>query len=245
MDHHHRRGIAALVALSLIVILYAHERTVNPLPTLAPLQPVPFAGEVPEPVFRGNVQNNQVIFTFDGGEGAQSASAIMDILARHNARGTFFLTGTWMSRNPLLVRRMVTEGHEVYSHTYSHPHLPGLEEQDIFRQLKMTDDMFMSLTGTTTKPYFRPPFGDYDARVLRTAARNGYRAIMWTVDAGDWMEEMGFTDEEIKARIYGGLAPGSIILMHVGDTATGRILDEVLTEVKGRGYTLTTLSAGL
>jgi peptidoglycan/xylan/chitin deacetylase (PgdA/CDA1 family) len=245
MDSHHRRSISALIILLVVVILYAHERTIQPMPTLTPMVHVPFAGTVPSPIHQGSTDTHQVIFTFDGGEGNQSAEQILAVLERHHIHGTFFLTGKWVERNPELVRRIHAAGHDIYNHSYSHPHLPSLRWSEIAEQLTLMDASVISLIGSSTKPYFRPPFGEYNKDVLAVAARNGYRAVMWTVDVGDWMETEGFTDAEAKARIYANIDPGSIFLMHIGDTITGRILDEVFTEVESRGYRIVPLSQGL
>ncbi len=245
MDSHHRRSISALIILLVIVILYAHERTIAPMSVLTPMVHVPFAGLVPAPIYQGSTTSHQVIFTFDGGEGNQSADHILSVLDKHHARATFFLTGTWVEHNPELVKKIQAAGHDIYNHSYSHPHLPTLTDSEIVQQLARMDEVFISTTGSSTLPFFRPPYGEYDKRVLSAAARQRYRAVMWTVDAGDWMESGGFTDAETKSRIYQNIDPGSIILMHIGDTITGRILDDVLTEVESRGYSIVPLSQGL
>lgn len=243
--NHHRLGVTALVLLIILTIIYARWLTYSVEPTDMTIASAPFGGMVPSEITHGNRDKKQIIFTFDGGEGAQSASAVLDTLHKHNSRGTFFLTGKWVMRNPDLVQRMRREGHEVYNHSLSHPHLPLLSDQRIMLQLETMDETLLRLVGTSTKPYFRPPYGDRDARVLATAARAGYRSVMWTVDAGDWMESEGFTADEVRGRIFGNIEPGAIILMHLGDTITGSILDDVFTQIEARGYALASLSQGL
>jgi peptidoglycan-N-acetylmuramic acid deacetylase len=243
--NHHRLGVTALILLIFLTIIYAH-RQLSPFDEpISPIISIPFAGKVPEPITRGDTSKKQVIFTFDGGEGSQSASIILDVLQKHHTHGTFFLTGLWVTRNPDLVKRMQKEGHEIYNHTLTHPHLPTLDREHVVAELVGMDRIFSSLTSSSTKPYFRPPYGEYDRAVLASASRAGYRAVMWTVDAGDWMESQGFTEEETRQRIFSHLEPGAIILMHLGDTITGSILDDVFTKIEEQGYSLVPLSQGL
>ena len=207
--------------------------------------PAPFEGRIPPEIVRGDVTKNQVIFTFDGGEGDQSTQGILAALKKHGVTGTFFLTGKWVERNPDLVRSVAAQGHEIFNHTYDHPHLPTLNMYRIKHQLRSMDTVLTSLIGSSTQPYFRPPYGDRDADTLAAAAQAGYQSVYWTVDARDWLESQGETNESVKERIYSSLSPGAIYLMHVGDTITGAILDDVFTEVKRRGYTPVSLIQGL
>jgi delta-lactam-biosynthetic de-N-acetylase len=206
---------------------------------------IPFDGMVPKEITRGDTSKKQIIFTFDGGEGSQSAPAILDVLAKHHVRGTFFLTGIWVTRNPDLVKRMRDEGHEIFNHTYDHPHLPTLDDQQIAKEFEDMNRTVLSLFGSSTKPYFRPPYGDFDHEVLSAAARVGYRAVMWTIDAGDWMESQGYTESDVRERIFSHTSPGAIILMHIGDTITGSILDDVFTTLELQGYKIVSLTQGL
>jgi peptidoglycan/xylan/chitin deacetylase (PgdA/CDA1 family) len=79
--------------------------------------------------------------------------------------------------------------------------------------------------------------------VLDVAWSQGFRSVYWTVDALDWKE--GVTAGEVSDRILNNLNPGTIYLMHVGDTITGQILDEMLSAIQSRGYEITSLTGGL
>lgn len=242
MDYHHRRSIAVFILLSIIAIIYAHERTI--VHEVEMTTTVTHAVQ-PEVITHGDTDKKQITFTFDGGEGNQSAGAILDVLAKHQVTGTFFLTGKWVARNQDVVRRMKADGHEIYNHSFSHPHLTELSADEIAAQLRRMDIVAEAITGSTTRPYFRPPYGDYDSRVVSVAAREGYRTVLWTADAGDWMESQGYTADMVRARIMAAVQPGAIILMHIGDTITGSILDEVFTTLESQGYQLTSLSQAI
>lgn len=205
----------------------------------APLIPTP------SEIVRGDATKKQVIFTFDGGEGNQSADQILNILAAHHVRGTFFLTGKFVERNPDLVKRMVAEGHEVFNHTYDHPHLTELPGGVIASELQNMDDALFQTAAVASGLYFRPPYGDRDQRVLDAAAQAGYRSVYWTDDALDWEEGTGMTADQVKDRILNTLQSGDIYLMHLGDTITGTILDDVFTKIEAQGYRIVSLTQGL
>lgn len=196
-------------------------------------------------IIRGDTSKRQIIFTFDGGSNSKSAQNILNALAKHNIRGTFFLTGTFVKKYPELTREIVREGHEVFNHTMDHPHLTEIRDADIIHELNFMDANFYAVTGSSTKPYFRPPYGDRDGRVVKVASRAGYRSVYWTVDARDWEESEGQTAEQTKDLILSTLAPGNIYLMHIGDNITGQILDEIITKIEEMGYKIVPLTEGL
>jgi len=138
---------------------------------------------------------------------------------------------------------MVADGHEIFNHSYSHPYYTKLSAEEIQKDLTKMDDILYTTAGVRTKPYFRPPYGDRNAASNAAAAAIGYRSIYWSIDTLDWRE--GETKEAVKARIYNNLHNGAIILMHVGTTVTGEVLDEIFTKLEADGYKLVSLTEGL
>ena len=196
-------------------------------------------------ISHGDTSKKQVIFTFDGGSGAQSGDKILATLAKHHVRGSFFLTGKFVEENPDLVKHMVAQGHEIFNHTYNHPHLPTLKDNDIVEELEKMEKSLMTVAGISPKPYFRAPYGDRNSRVLDIAAKAGYRSVYWMTDALDWQESSGKTANQVGKLILSHIAPGAIYLMHLGDSITGNILDDVFTKIEARGYTPVSLIQGL
>lgn len=196
-------------------------------------------------IVRGDISKRQVIFTFDGGDGSESSMKVLQVLAKHNVKGSFFLTGKFVEANQDLVRSMALLGHEVYNHTYSHLHLPKLNDDDIDAQMKMTEEVLKRVANIDPKPYMRAPYGDRDGRVLKKLFKDGYQSVYWTVDAMDWEESNGQTAKEVKERILMNLAPGNIYLMHLGDNLTGQILDEVFTNIESKGFKIVSLKEGV
>lgn len=195
----------------------------------------------------GDRSKKQLIFTFDGGGNSVSTEKILEVLKKHNVKGTFFLTGKFIEDNPDIVRRIYAEGNEIFNHTYDHPYLTILNKEEIISELNKMDETFQKITGISTKPYFRPPFGDRDAHVLNVARQTGFRSVYWTIDALDWEEgiEGGKNADDVKKRILDNVAPGNIYLMHLGDNITGDILDSVFSTLEEQGYKIVSLTQGL
>lgn len=196
----------------------------------------------PKELSRGKTDSKQVTFTFDAGSGNQSGEKILAALKLHKIKATFFVTGVWAGKNPDLLKKISAAGHEVFNHTYSHPHLTTITDEEIKTELNKANATISQLTGKTTKPYFRPPYGDRNAHVLEVAAGEGYRSVFWTIDALDWKESEGMTAAAVQKRIIDNLKPGTIYLMHVGDTITGNILSDTLDKISNAGYTVVSLS---
>ena len=143
----------------------------------------------PPTISRGKAHGRQVLLTFDSGETDLSTGEILDALAKHHTPAAFFLTGQWVERYPELTRRIAAAGHAIYNHSYSHPLLLHAPEAKIVAQLRQADTAIVRVTGGSSKPYFRAPFGESDANLRRIAWREGYRLVRWTVNPMDWRQE--------------------------------------------------------
>lgn len=194
---------------------------------------------------RGDRSKEQVIFTFDGHLSSQSADTILEILAKHHVHASFFLTGHFVDTFPEVVRKIVAGGHEIFNHSMSHPYFTSLSDEDIIKQLSGMDEALIKVAGISTKPYFRPPYGDRDSRVLAAAYRAGYQSVYWTADTLDWQETEGRTAAQVKNSVLSNVAPGNIYLMHVGTAVTAAVLDELLSAVEERGFKIVPLTKGL
>lgn len=233
--------------------------TNTPISTTKPTNtavPTSIPTDFPSEISRGNTGKKQVIFTFDAGSGTQSAQDILDIAAAHGLTLSFFLTGKWAEQNPGLTQTIANAGHEIYNHTYSHPRLPDIGNNQITEELNKTSNIISNLTGKSSKPYFRLPYGYHGGtgdsnRVLSLAWSLGYRSVLWSCDALDWWDTsvpyngQTVNDEFVKNRIYSNLKNGALYLMHVGDNITGNILNEVFTKIENDGYKIVPLSEGL
>jgi peptidoglycan/xylan/chitin deacetylase (PgdA/CDA1 family) len=192
-------------------------------------------------VVQGDPTTGIVALTFDAGnEGGGAAPQILEILRERQLHVTFFLSGHWVDHNPELTRQMLADGHELANHSYSHPDLTRLADNQIVYELDYTDQVVWDVTGVHTRPYFRPPFGARNRRVLDVAAASGFRSIFWSLDSGDWLPRASASAVATKILRYA--VPGDIVVEHVGSAASAEALPVVLDEFDLRGWRVGTIS---
>jgi peptidoglycan/xylan/chitin deacetylase (PgdA/CDA1 family) len=141
---------------------------------------------------------------------------------------------------PELLQQLVESGHELGNHSDTHPRFTELTDAQISTELATVEDWVVELTGQSTKPYFRPPFGNRDERVRLQVRENGYLTIYWTYHVWDWTADR--TREKILDSAIAGACNGAIVVMHVGAQETADVLPTIIDELWGRGYRLVTLS---
>ena len=140
-------------------------------------------------VQRGRVDKPWVALTLDAGADAAPVPAMLKTLREHNVKITFFLTGKWIKEHPDLARQIVADGHEIANHTFTHPDMRHLSDAAIGKELADTEALLAETTSASSRPFFRPPFGAYDERVLRLVVGAGYLPIYWTLDSLDSVGE--------------------------------------------------------
>jgi peptidoglycan/xylan/chitin deacetylase (PgdA/CDA1 family) len=221
-------------------------------PTIAPTTPPTVAPSIPSgpsvAVARIPTDEKLVALTLDAGSDLGFTAQVLDVLAEFGVASSFGITGDFASAHPDHVRRMAREGHVVMNHSDSHASFTGVSSDEVLldtaaRQtdLLAADAILAPLIGRSTVPYWRPPFGDYDAGVLADVGAIGYRyTAMWTVDSLGWR---GLAAGEITARVLERVEPGAIIVMHVGSrSADAEALPAVIDGLLAAGYRFTTVA---
>lgn len=191
-----------------------------------------FAPQREIPVYNVDTKEKNVAITFDASWGAENTVKILDILDKYNAKATFFLVGIWVDDYPEMVKEISKRGHEIGNHSTTHPHMNSLSEAEIEKELTTTTEKIKKLTGKDVK-LFRPPFGEYNNRVVLTARRLGYQVIQWDVDSLDWKD---LSPDAMAKRILPKTKEGSIILFHNDGKHTPEVLPTILEELKNKGY---------
>lgn len=191
-----------------------------------------------------------VALTVDCGGDAAAIPRIVSALEEADAPATFFLTGRWVEAFPSESRRIAAR-YPLGNHTYTHPHVTSLSDADVRSEIQRAADAIRSVTGASTEPLFRFPYGERDERTRRLVAALGYRSVYWTVDTLGWKGRTGGRSvDTVVARVMDALAPGAIVLMHAGAAQDGSTLDadalpEILRRVRAAGYEPVALDAYL
>lgn len=184
------------------------------------------------PVYCVDRDDNMVSLTFDAAWGSDKTRGILDILDKHKIKATFFLVGFWIDKNQELVKEISSRGHEVGSHSISHPNMSKLSKEKICSEILECGSKIQSLTG---KPVtlFRPPFGDYNNAVVSSCFENCVFPIQWDVDSLDWKDKSA---QEISLRINNRIKSGSIVLFHNNSTNILAALELTLQLLNQRGF---------
>ncbi len=129
----------------------------------------------------------ELALTFDDGPNPAWTPRLLDILATHDVRATFFLVGRYAEAEPELVRRIAAAGHLIGNHSWSHPNLALTKTVRITEELQRTSKTLEQITGAPVR-YFRPPFGGRRPLVLDTARLLGMTPVLWNAITTDWSE---------------------------------------------------------
>ena len=186
------------------------------------------------PIYCVETQKPQISISFDAAWGNEDTQTILDILAKHNVKATFFMTGGWVESYPEDVKRIFEAGHDLGNHSQNHKYMTKLSDEEKTRELMTVHNKVKELTGYDMF-LFRPPYGDYDNEVVKNARKNNYYPIQWNIDSLDW-KDYGADDIVKRVTENKNLGNGSIILCHNGAKYTKDALEKVITTLQEKGY---------
>ena len=213
-----------------VLIAIANMSTAQILPTSS--------GERALPIYNVKTEENKVALTMNCAWSADDIDRILETLEKNEVKITFFIVGEWAEKYPEAVKKIYEAGHEIGTHSNTHPHVEQLSAEKNLKEIKLGIEKLQKITGEQTRLY-RTPYGEYNDTVINTARENGYYTIQWNIDTLDYK---GLTGDEMWGRIKEKLQKGSIILTHNGTEHTADSLDMLLKNIKTNGYQVTTVS---
>lgn len=154
-----------------------------------------------------STQSNVAALTFDDGPHPEFTPRLLDILAKHRARATFFVVGEAASRQPDLVRRMAMEGHAIGNHSWNHPSFPMISGRERRRQLRACSDAIAPFG----QRLFRPPYAEQSVRSRLDALLMQHKVIMFNCEVADWCDS---DRDRMTKGLVQKVKPGSIICLH-------------------------------
>lgn len=182
-----------------------------------------------------NCTKKKVALTFDDGPRAGSTPRILDALKAHGAKATFYVLGTAVLDHPKIASRIVEEGHEIASHSWSHPAFSELSDSQIHQEILSTEMAIYQTTGEFSYN-FRPPYINIDEK---SAKATGMPVIIWSTDSADYASK---DPDAILEAVKKKTEDGDILIFHDIHHFTADSMDSVLTYLESEGYEVVTVS---
>lgn len=219
----------------LAVAISAAAQTPGPVTTAPPKPP-------PEPsltISSVHLEAPYIALTFDDGPNQKLTPRLLDLLAQHHIKATFFVVGENAAEYPDILKRAVREGHEIGNHSWSHPNFGKMGDEAVRSQISRTQDAIAAAIGTRPT-LLRPPYGSVTARQKHFIHHElGYEIILWDVDPLDWKQP---GPGVVANRILKETRPGSIVLAHDIHAQTIEAMPQTLNELEAKGFKFVTVS---
>lgn len=190
------------------------------------------------PIYNVKTDEKKIAFTMNCAWNADDIDSILETLKNNNVHITFFMVGDWVDKYPEAVKKINEAGHEIGSHSNTHPHVNKLSAEKNLEEINLSVAKIQKITGQKTNIY-RAPYGEYNNTLIKTAEENGYYTIQWNLDTLDYK---GLTGEQMWNRLKNKLENGAIILSHNGTKHTADSLDMLIKNIKSKGYEIITVS---
>ena len=187
----------------------------------------------------------QLALTYDDGPNDPHTLRLLEGLAKHNVRATFFLIGRYVQQRPDIVREVVKAGHVIGNHTFTHPLLTFKTAAEVRKELSDCRSAIQDAVGEHSN-LFRPPFGGRRPAVLHVVRDLGLEPIMWNVTGYDWNAPPAAV---IETKVSSQMRGGDVVLLHDGGhkqmgadrSQTVLATDHLITRYKSEGYDFVTI----
>lgn len=184
------------------------------------------------PIYAVERQDNRIAISFDCAWGVDYTDTLLSVMAEENVKCTFFAVRFWSEKYPEYLLKISEAGHEIGTHSSTHPYMSKLDAAAIEKELTDSSSAIEKITGQKVT-LFRPPYGDYDDLLIETAERLGLYTIQWSVDSLDWKD---LSAGEITERVIKRVKSGAIVLFHNQGKHTAEALPAIITALKEKGY---------
>ena len=190
------------------------------------------------PVYKVDTKENEVSLTLNCAWNASDIDSILNTLEKNNCKITFFMVGDWVKKFPEAAKKIKEVGHEIATHSNTHPHVNQLSYEENVKEIQDSVKLIKDITGADVKLY-RPPYGEYNDTVIKSANDKGLIPIQWSLDTLDYTN---LTGTQMWERLEKKLSNGDIILMHNGAKHTADSLEMIIQNINKKGYKIVPVS---
>ncbi|HVP53430.1 MAG TPA: polysaccharide deacetylase family protein [Candidatus Eisenbacteria bacterium] len=189
--------------------------------------------------------SRKLALTYDDGPNDPHTLRLIEVLARHEVKATFFVLGQFVEQKPEIARALASAGHTIGNHSWDHPRLIFASNAELRRQVEQTQAAIVDACGVTPT-LFRPPYGGRRPGTLSAIRKLGLEPVMWNVTCYDWKATSA---ARVFAHAQRQIRGGDVILLHDGDQAqmgadrshTVAATDRLIGHYKAEGYEFVTV----
>ncbi|WP_240675836.1 delta-lactam-biosynthetic de-N-acetylase [Ammoniphilus sp. CFH 90114] len=187
-------------------------------------------------IFLGDTTKKELYLTFDNGYENGYTPKILDVLKEKKVPAIFFVTGHYIKDQPELLKRMVSEGHLIGNHSWSHPDMSRIPTDKMKTELNRVRDEVIQLTGQPEMKYLRTPRGIFSERTLAVSKELGFTNVFWSVAYKDWDTKVHMGPRYAYEKVMGQLHPGAVILLHSVSKDNAQALGQIIDDARKQGY---------
>lgn len=190
------------------------------------------------PIYSVDRDDKKISISFDCAWGVDYTDQILEALEKYNVKCTFFTVKFWAEKHSDYLEKIFKAGHEIGTHSSTHKYMSKLSEAQIIEEINSSVGAIEKITGEKVK-LFRPPYGDYNDRLISTVDSLGLKTVQWSVDSLDWKD---LSADKIVERVVKRVQSGSIILCHNNALHTAKALPKIFEVLQSQGYEFVPIS---
>ncbi len=193
-------------------------------------------------IFLGDTNQKEIYLTFDNGYENGYTVKILDILKEKKVPSIFFVTGHYVKDKPELVQRMVSEGHIVGNHSWSHPDVTQISNDQLKSELLKVKTAVADITSQKEMTYLRAPRGIFNESMLAASRTEGYTNVFWSAAYKDWDPATQKGSQYAYTQVMNQLHPGAVILLHSVSKDNTEAMTRIIDDARKQGYEFKSLN---